>query len=73
MIGWIPGRDSSRALVIGAHYDQLGFGAEGSLAPVRNTSTAFNEKLQNFFVPRCAEPPSKSMPTAKLCIDVPFI
>ena len=33
VIGWIPGRDSSRALVIGAHYDHLGFGAEGSLAP----------------------------------------
>ncbi len=33
VIGWIPGVDSTRTLVIGAHYDHLGFGNEGSLAP----------------------------------------
>jgi len=33
VVGWIPGRDTSRTLVIGAHYDHLGYGGEGSLAP----------------------------------------
>jgi Zn-dependent M28 family amino/carboxypeptidase len=33
VVGWLPGRDTSRTLVIGAHYDHLGFGGESSLAP----------------------------------------
>ncbi|HEY2954315.1 MAG TPA: M28 family peptidase [Candidatus Eisenbacteria bacterium] len=33
VVGWIPGRDTTRTLVIGAHYDHLGYGGEGSLAP----------------------------------------
>jgi hypothetical protein len=31
--GWIPGRDTTRTLVMGAHYDHLGYGGENSLAP----------------------------------------
>ena len=31
--GLIPGRDTSRTLVLGAHYDHLGFGGPSSLAP----------------------------------------
>ena len=31
--GVLAGRDSARTLVIGAHYDHLGLGGEGSLAP----------------------------------------
>ena len=33
VVGWIPGRDTTRTLVVGAHYDHLGYGQEGSLAP----------------------------------------
>jgi len=33
VIGWIPGSDTSRTLVVGAHYDHLGYGGESSLAP----------------------------------------
>src|SRR6185503_14287781 len=33
VVGWIPGRDTSRTLVVGAHYDHLGYGGESSLAP----------------------------------------
>ncbi|MFM7281356.1 MAG: M28 family peptidase, partial [Planctomycetia bacterium] len=33
VLGRLRGRDSSRALVIGAHYDHLGHGGDGSLAP----------------------------------------
>jgi hypothetical protein len=33
VIGWIPGQDTTRTLVVGAHYDHLGYGGEGSLAP----------------------------------------
>ena len=33
VVGWIPGRDTSRTLVIGAHYDHLGYGGESSLSP----------------------------------------
>ena len=33
VVGWIPGRDTLRTLVVGAHYDHLGYGQEGSLAP----------------------------------------
>jgi Zn-dependent M28 family amino/carboxypeptidase len=33
VVGWVPGRDSLRTLVIGAHYDHLGRGGEGSLTP----------------------------------------
>src|SRR6267378_401583 len=33
VIGWVPGRDTTRTLVIGAHYDHLGYGQDGSLAP----------------------------------------
>lgn len=33
VLGRLKGRDSSRALVIGAHYDHLGHGGDGSLAP----------------------------------------
>ncbi len=34
--GAFPGRDTTRTLVIGAHYDHLGLGGESSLAPDRN-------------------------------------
>lgn len=33
VVGWIPGLDSTRSIVIGAHYDHLGYGEEGSLDP----------------------------------------
>jgi hypothetical protein len=33
VVGWIPGQDTTRTLVIGAHYDHLGYGDEHSLAP----------------------------------------
>lgn len=33
VVAWIPGRDTTRTLVIGAHYDHLGYGNEHSLAP----------------------------------------
>ncbi len=33
VIGWIPGKDTTRTLVVGAHYDHLGYGGESSLAP----------------------------------------
>jgi hypothetical protein len=33
VVGWIPGRDTSRTLVVGAHYDHLGYGGEHSLTP----------------------------------------
>jgi len=33
VIGWVPGSDTTRTLVIGAHYDHLGYGGESSLAP----------------------------------------
>ena len=33
VLGMIPGRDTTRTLVVGAHYDHLGYGQEGSLAP----------------------------------------
>ncbi len=33
VVGWIPGRDTARTLVVGAHYDHLGYGGDGSLAP----------------------------------------
>jgi hypothetical protein len=33
VVGWIRGADSTRTLVVGAHYDHLGYGQEGSLAP----------------------------------------
>ncbi len=33
VIGWIAGKDTSRTLVVGAHYDHLGYGGESSLAP----------------------------------------
>ena len=33
VVGWVPGRDTTRTLVIGAHYDHLGFGGESSLSP----------------------------------------
>jgi hypothetical protein len=33
VVGVMPGRDTSRALVIGAHYDHLGLGNESSLSP----------------------------------------
>ena len=33
VVGLIPGRDSSRTLVLGAHYDHLGYGGPSSLAP----------------------------------------
>jgi hypothetical protein len=33
VVGRLPGRDTSRTLVIGAHYDHLGMGGESSLAP----------------------------------------
>ncbi|TMQ72946.1 MAG: M28 family peptidase [Candidatus Eisenbacteria bacterium] len=33
VIGVIEGRDTTRTLVVGAHYDHLGYGGAGSLAP----------------------------------------
>lgn len=33
VVGRIPGRDTTRVLVVGAHYDHLGFGGERSLRP----------------------------------------
>jgi len=33
VVGRLPGRDTTRTLVIGAHYDHLGMGGESSLAP----------------------------------------
>jgi hypothetical protein len=33
VIGLMPGRDTSRTLVVGAHYDHLGYGNESSLSP----------------------------------------
>jgi hypothetical protein len=33
VVGWIAGKDTNRTLVIGAHYDHLGYGDEHSLAP----------------------------------------
>jgi len=36
VVGWIPGTDTSRTLVVGAHYDHLGYGGESSLAPDRS-------------------------------------
>ena len=33
VVGWIRGRDTTRTLVVGAHYDHLGYGGEGSLTP----------------------------------------
>jgi hypothetical protein len=33
VVALLPGRDTSRTLVIGAHYDHLGMGGPGSLAP----------------------------------------
>jgi hypothetical protein len=39
VVGVLPGRDTTRAITIGAHYDHLGFGGENSLAP-RETGKA---------------------------------
>jgi hypothetical protein len=33
VVGRLPGRDTTRVLVVGAHYDHLGFGGERSLSP----------------------------------------
>lgn len=33
VVGMVPGTDTTRTLVIGAHYDHLGYGGESSLAP----------------------------------------
>jgi hypothetical protein len=33
VVGRLPGRDTSRTLVVGAHYDHIGFGGEDSLEP----------------------------------------
>jgi hypothetical protein len=33
VVGLLRGADSTRTLVVGAHYDHLGYGQEGSLAP----------------------------------------
>jgi hypothetical protein len=33
VVGRLPGRDTTRVLVLGAHYDHLGFGGEHSLRP----------------------------------------
>jgi Zn-dependent M28 family amino/carboxypeptidase len=33
VVGLIPGRDSTRTLVLGAHYDHLGYGGPSSLSP----------------------------------------
>jgi peptidase M28-like protein/PDZ domain-containing protein len=36
VVGLFVGRDTTRTLVIGAHYDHLGYGGESSLAPDQN-------------------------------------
>ena len=36
VVGMFTGRDTTRTLVVGAHYDHLGMGGEGSLAPDQN-------------------------------------
>lgn len=33
VVGVLPGSDTTRTLVVGAHYDHLGYGGESSLAP----------------------------------------
>lgn len=33
VVGRLPGRDTSRVLVVGAHFDHLGYGGERSLSP----------------------------------------
>jgi Zn-dependent M28 family amino/carboxypeptidase len=33
VVGWIPGTDTTRTLVVGAHFDHLGLGGESSLSP----------------------------------------
>ena len=33
VVGRLPGRDTSRVLVLGAHYDHLGYGGESSVRP----------------------------------------
>jgi hypothetical protein len=33
VVGWLPGRDTTRTIVVGAHYDHLGYGGESSLTP----------------------------------------
>jgi hypothetical protein len=33
VVGLLPGRDTARVLVLGAHYDHLGYGGENSLSP----------------------------------------
>uniref|UniRef100_A0A832HZ57 M28 family peptidase n=1 Tax=Eiseniibacteriota bacterium TaxID=2212470 RepID=A0A832HZ57_UNCEI len=33
VVGAIPGRDSARTIVVGAHYDHLGYGGDSSLSP----------------------------------------
>ncbi len=33
VVGLLPGRDSTRTLVLGAHYDHLGYGGASSLSP----------------------------------------
>ncbi|MEM7308598.1 MAG: M20/M25/M40 family metallo-hydrolase [Planctomycetota bacterium] len=33
VLGLLPGRDASRTVVVGAHFDHLGWGGPGSLAP----------------------------------------
>jgi hypothetical protein len=38
VVGVLPGRDTSRTLVVGAHYDHLGMGGESSLAPDDHTA-----------------------------------
>jgi hypothetical protein len=35
VVGLVPGRDTARTLVMGAHYDHLGFGGPSSLSPDR--------------------------------------
>jgi hypothetical protein len=35
VVGRLPGRDTTRVLVVGAHYDHLGYGGERSLSPDR--------------------------------------
>lgn len=37
ILGVVPGVDRSRTVVLGAHYDHLGFGGTGSLAPNERT------------------------------------
>jgi hypothetical protein len=33
VVGWMLGRDTTRTIVVGAHYDHLGYGGEHSLTP----------------------------------------